>query len=273
MSTASDRDQQERVRERFTRTAEAFGDFAVARRGREAELLARLLRVRGHEQAVDLACGPGTLALVFAHHVRWICGVDLTPAMLERARRSALAEKTANLAFVLGNALELPFPGASLDTAVTSYSLHHIPDPARVIREIARVLKPGGRAGLIDLVVPEVRAIAEMNNRIERTRDSSHARTLAKSEFETMLTAAGLRLLAAETEEHPRSFDHWMQVGGWGRGDRAYADTRRLMEASIPGDSAGFHPRLAPADSSQPGSAPNIEMIQTVFFVAAEKIG
>jgi len=276
MSTSSDRQQKELIQDRFTRTAEVFGDFVMKDRVREADNLARLVGTNGKDRAVDLACGPGTLTLTFARRVRWICGVDLTAAMLARARRTMLADGTRNVAFAFGDAHALPFTDGSLDLAVTSYSLHHMPDPARVLREMARVLKPGGRAGVLDIFVPEDAKIAEINNRIERLRDPSHTRTLAKSELDKMFAAAGLRILATEVEEHPRSFDHWMHVAGWKRGDAAYIETRRLMEATIVDDSANFHPRYAPIDakSTSEGSsaAPDIAIINTSQSIAAEKI-
>jgi len=276
MTTPSDQQQKQLVQDRFTRTVDVFGDFVMKDRVREAVNLARLVRANENDRAVDLACGPGTLALTFAPRVRWICGVDLTAAMLARARRTAHADGTPNVAFALGDAHALPFAAGSLDLAVTSYSLHHMPDPARVLREMARVLKPGGRAGVLDIFVPEDAKVAELNNRIERRRDPSHTRTLAKSELGEMFSAAGLHILATEVEEHPRSFDHWMHVAGWKRGDAAYIETRRLMEATIADDAANFHPRYARTDaegsSGSSSEAPDIDIINTSQSVAAEKI-
>lgn len=271
MSTTSDPKQNELIRDQFTRTAEVFGDFALKHRVREAELLARLVAARGSDRAVDLACGPGTLTLTFARHVRWICGLDLTPAMLARARRSAASEGIANLAFALGDAQALPITDGALDIAVTSYSLHHILDPARVVGEMTRVVKRAGRVGVLDTFVPEDPRVAEMNNRIERTRDPSHTRTLAKREFEAIFAAHGLHVIAFDIERHPRSFDHWMTVAGWKRGDDVYIKTRRLMEASIPNDSANFHPRFAAVDPNAPGEATDIDMVNTVLYIAAAK--
>lgn len=272
MALMNDDQQKNLVRERFTRTAEVFGDFAVRHRSREAELLARNVAASSQDRAVDLACGPGTLALRFARHVRWICGVDLTPAMLERMRRSAAAEGISNLACALGDAQALPFGDGSLDIAVTSYSLHHIPDPARVVREMARVVKRHGRVGVLDIVSPEDRRGAELRDRIEKARDPSHTRALLRSELEAMFAAAGLRLLCAEIETHPRSFDHWMHVAGWERRDPEYIETRRLLEATIPRDDAGFHPRYAPVAASAANEEPDIDVTMTVLFAAAERM-
>ena len=87
----SDQELKALVRERFTKTAEVFGNYAVANRVTEAETLARMVSANANDRAVDLACGPGTLALRFAKHVRWICGLDFTPAILERGRARRIA--------------------------------------------------------------------------------------------------------------------------------------------------------------------------------------
>jgi ubiquinone/menaquinone biosynthesis C-methylase UbiE len=279
MAILDEQRQKDLVRDRFTRTAEVFGNFVLKERAAEADRLADFVEAASGDRAVDIACGPGTLALRFARRVRWVCGFDLTQAMLVRARGAAQSESIANVDFSLGDAQSLPFAGESLDLAVTSYSLHHIPDPARVIREMARVTRRGGRVGVLDIRVPENSRAAEISNQIERFRDASHTRTLARSEFEKLFAAAGLRIAHAEIEEHPRSFDHWMSVAGWRRGDEAYENTRRLMESTIPGDAADFHPQYAPADSAAAPSAPpaaddrpDIRMVNTSLYIAARKI-
>jgi len=261
------------VRERFTKTAEVFGDYAVAERVAEAESLARLVAARPADVAVDLASGPGTLALRFAKHVRWMCAYDLTPAILLRARQKAAQEGLlGKLGFAIGDAQTLPFADGSLDLAVTSYSLHHISDPARVIREMARVVKRGGRVGLIDIVVPEDPKVRALNHRIEWIRDPSHCRSLTLVEFRTMMDAAGLRITATETREHPRTFEHWMHVAGWKASDAEYIEAHRLMVSSIADDGSNFHPRFEPADVCQPGAEPCLYMVNTGIQIAAEKI-
>ncbi|HKS81384.1 MAG TPA: methyltransferase domain-containing protein [Candidatus Acidoferrales bacterium] len=279
MAALDEQRQKDLVRDRFTRTAEVFGDFVLKERAAEADKLAGFVEAASSDRAVDLACGPGTLALRFARLVRWICGFDLTQAMLVRARATAKSESIANVAFSLGDAQSLPFARESLDLAVTSYSLHHIPDPARVIREMARVVKRGGRVGVLDIRVPENPRAAEISNQIERLRDPSHTRTLARSEFVKLFAAARLHVTHAELEEHPRSFDHWMSVAGWRRGDEAYENTRRLMESTISGDAADFHPRYAPPNPAASPSAPpvtddrpDIQMVNTALYTAAVKV-
>jgi ubiquinone/menaquinone biosynthesis C-methylase UbiE len=262
--------QKDLVREQFTRTAQVFGDYALSSREPEAERLARMVLAGERDRAVDIACGPGTLALRFARRVRWVCGLDLTPAILERARRSAAGEGLSNLDFALGDAQSLPFADGSLDIAVTSYALHHLLDAARTIREMSRVVKRGGRVGILDIFLPDNPGIAELSNRIERLRDASHTRTLARKEFELHFAANGLRVLETSVQENSRSFDHWMLVAGSKPGDGPYTEARRLMEASIADDGAWFHPRFEPTEDGT--GARELIFTNTTLFIAGEKI-
>ena len=259
--------QLDRTRDRFTRTASAFADFVLANRRAEAEKLASMVAPRKTEVALDFACGPGTLARSFAPLVRWICGVDVTPAMLERARQMAREEKLGNFGCCCGDATALPFAAGSVDVTVGSYCLHHIGDPAGVIREMARALRPGGRLGLLDIVVPADPDRAEWNNRIERVRDGSHTRTLSSEEMRRMAEEAGLKIRASEHEKHPRSYRKWMNVAGWKPGDAAYEEGWRLLESSIEGDRAGFEPRIT---VDLEGDR-DIEIIQKAHFLVAGK--
>lgn len=262
-------DQRDLVRERFTRTAEQFATFSLANRAEEAERLVALAAPRGTERALDLACGPGTFSRAFAPRVKSLLGVDLTPALLEQARTAAVKANLSNLFFAIGDATSLPLPSESFDLVICAYSFHHFGELARAIAELARVVRRGGRAAIADLIVPDNPAAAELNNRIERPRDASHVRTLPAGEICALLASAGFNVGASEVGERPRSFDDWMRVAGWETGDRAYTETRRLMESSISGDAAGFHPRLL--DTVNSAGLRDIEYIQTSLFIVADR--
>ncbi len=264
------------VRDRFTRTAKVFADYVLTERVFGAERLLRLVAPGGIERALDVACGPATLARIFAPHVRWIGGLDLTPAMLERARREAAERSLANFCAIRGNVLRMPFGGETFDIVVTSYSIHHLPDAAAALGEIARILKRGGRFGMLDMIVSEDAPAAKMCNDIEIARDASHTRALPASEFERLLAAVGLRVVRREIIDHPRTFDQWMRTAGWKRGDAAYEATRRLLEASIPHDRAALRPKfLEPPEqggaNAFPDARPDIALVHTALYLSAEK--
>ena len=261
------------VRDRFTRTAGVFADYVLNQRVFEAERVLRLVAPSGSEHALDVACGPATLARIFAPHVRWIAGLDLTPAMLERARREAAERKLENFCVMRGNALQTPFAGESFDIVVTSYSIHHFPDAAAALREIARITKRGGKLGMLDMIVSEDAAAGRKCNEIEIARDASHTRALPASEFEKLLASFGLRIARLEIVDHPRMFDQWMRTAGSKRGDAEYEATRKLLESSIPRDDAGLHAKFSTAPSQDSiDNRPDIELIHTALYLCAEKL-
>ncbi len=264
------------VRDRFTRTAGVFADYVLNERVFEAERLLRLVAPAGSERALDVACGPGTLARIFAPHVRWIGGLDLTPAMLERARREAAERSLANFCAIRGNVLQMPFRSDSFDIVVTSYSIHHLPDAAAALREVARLLKRCGRFGMLDMIVSENPVVARACNDIEIARDASHTRALPVSEFEQLLASFGLSIRTREIIEHPRTFDQWMRTAGWKRGDAEYEATRNLLEASMPRDTAGLRAKFLEqpvhgVTNILPDGRPDIELVHTALYLSAEK--
>jgi ubiquinone/menaquinone biosynthesis C-methylase UbiE len=266
--SADNKEQKERIREQFTKTAEVFGTFAVATRGGEADWLMKAVGAAKRDRAIDVACGPGSMTLPFARQVRWICGFDLTPAILGRAKKSAAEAGLTNFSVAIGDAVRLPFADGALDIAVTSYSLHHMPDAARVIGEMARVVRKGGRVGVVDIRVGEDPAVEELNTRIERLRDASHTRTLRRTEFDAIFAKNRLRPIVAQIQEHARQFDHWLHVAGLHPGDARYQETRKLMESTMGNDSAGFHPRI---EAAMPGAEPELMITNTVLLIAGEK--
>ena len=256
------------VRDRFTKTAESFADFVLTHRmaeaGRLADLAAAELPNLADAITVDVACGPGTFALAFAPRVRRAVGVDLTPAMLERARRAAADARLANLEFTLGDAYTLPFGDGSVRIVSCGYALHHMLEPARAIGEMARITAPGGRVAIVDMILP-AGASSAAKDAIEKARDPSHTTTLSVAQFKEIFRKLGLRVLHEETFEMRREFDVWMRGAGRAPGDPSYAATRRLMQESMRGDAAGFHP----AFSEKSGA---LEFSVTSAMLIAEKV-
>ena len=254
----------DRIQDRFTRTAEAFSTFVLQKRGADAERLAEMSELRTGDRVLDAACGPGTYALRFAPRVRAVVGLDYTPAMLAKARASAAAAGIANVSFSRGDVTAIPFRDGSFDVITCGFSIHHLLNPGAAVKEFARVLARGGRLALMDIIVAEP-GRAEVNNRIEQVRDPSHVHTHSQRELLQLMEAARLRLRTAERVESPRMFNHWMHVAGAEPGEPAYEETRRLMEATIEDDSAGFHPQRPSA------AGEDFQYTQTILYLIAER--
>ena len=156
-----------------------------------------------------MGCGPGLLAKVFAPHVREFIGVDLTPAMVEKATAIAARPISPNQCFEVADARNLPFERA-LDLVLTRLALHHLPDPRAAVREIARVLRPGGRLGVFDMTTSEITEESAYHDLVERLRDPSHTRALPLSELAQMLGLAGLEIDKVETLDYEQDVEDWI---------------------------------------------------------------
>lgn len=116
------------------------------------ELLLHLAPRQG-ERWLDLCCGTGDLSLALARRVRpggQVVGIDAAEAPLAVARHRAAPQAWLPLAFQQGDALALSCDTASVDGVVMAYGLRNLADPAAGLSEVRRVLRPGGRAGLLD---------------------------------------------------------------------------------------------------------------------------
>jgi len=108
------------------------------------------------ETILDIGCGAGTDLLIAARKVGpngHAIGVDMTEAMRDRARDSAIAAGLANVETYCADATELPLPDASIDVVISNGVLNLVPEKDKAFSEIWRVLRPGGRLQLGDIVL------------------------------------------------------------------------------------------------------------------------
>jgi demethylmenaquinone methyltransferase/2-methoxy-6-polyprenyl-1,4-benzoquinol methylase len=116
--------------------------------------------VRPHEDHVlDVACGTGDLSMAFAQaSPASVIGVDFTPEMIHLARikaASATPQPGLSPAFVLGDALSLPFNDGSFDIVSIAFGIRNVADPVRALREFRRVLRPQGRLAILEFSRPD----------------------------------------------------------------------------------------------------------------------
>jgi ubiquinone/menaquinone biosynthesis C-methylase UbiE len=105
--------------------------------------------IAGIRRGLDVGCGPGQFTILIAERLPGaeIWGIDLAPTMIELARRhAAVSSAAARLHFEVADVAQLPFPDGQFDAVLSSGSIKHWPDQLAALREIHRVLAPGGRA-------------------------------------------------------------------------------------------------------------------------------
>jgi SAM-dependent methyltransferase len=230
--------QDETLQAEFTHQAEGFNHSAVAHAAGTLDALVELAAPSSSERWLDVACGPGIVSRALATHAGEVLGVDLTEAMIAVAQREAAAAGLANTAFALGDATALELPDASFDGAVARFAIHHLPAPSRLVDELARVVRPGGRIVLADHLADEEAADAAWALELERLRDPSHWAALPPQRLRDMGVEAGLELESERVSAISLDFDDWLARGSGGARNAALIE-RVLAQRS--GGSECFH--------------------------------
>jgi len=180
------------ILDQFTRQASLFSTAAPITNADAVRMIVEAARPGPDDTVLDVACGGGIVVCAFAPHVRRATGIDVTPAMLNEAQRLAAEKGLTNVEWHRGDVNSLPFEDGSSAIVVTRFSVHHFPDPAAVLREMARVCVPGGRLVVVDMYASHDPAKAAEFNRLERLRDPSHMRSLTLAELKGLFGEAGL---------------------------------------------------------------------------------
>jgi ubiquinone/menaquinone biosynthesis C-methylase UbiE len=236
-----DRGHLERVREQFSRQAVAYSQMAIVRSERMLAAIADAAGVRPEHRVLDLASGPGYLTMLLATRAREAIGVDVTERFVAHATAEAARRGIGNVSFRVGDVERLDLPDASFDVATCKFAFHHFPRPARVVAEMARVVRPGGTILIADMVAAEDPAKRDYQDRIERLCDPSHASALMASEFEAMFAAHGLEVVARHGRETSYTVSEWMAHGG--PTPEAAREIVALLEGSLDVDRSGLSVR------------------------------
>lgn len=226
------------VIDQFTRQAAQFAQSPTAR---SEDIVGRILRLAHPgptETALDVACGPGLLACELARHARHATGVDLTPAMLDQARKTQQERGVTNVSWDQADVTALPYADAAFDVVTCRFAFHHFPEPLPVLREMKRVARPGGRIVIADSA-PAADKAAVFNS-MEALRDPSHTRALPEEDWLRLFAAAGLPQPHAERTRLPLALDEFLSRSYPREGNEARI--RALFEAALLNDTMDVAP-------------------------------
>ncbi|HEY0278255.1 MAG TPA: class I SAM-dependent methyltransferase [Solirubrobacterales bacterium] len=231
------------IRDEFAHQADSFARSPTMSLAETLDAVVELVPADGAARWAELACGPGLIARAMAPRVGSVLGLDLTPAMVEKARAEAAAAGVENVSFELGDATALDLLDDCLDGAITRFSFHHIPAPIRVLEEMRRVVKPGGHVVVADHVTDDDGEAAAWHEEIERLRDPSHWACLTPSRLTALGARAGLEPDLAREVPFVIDFEEWVERGSGGPPQAELID--RLLDEA-PTGAASFVVRGEP---------------------------
>jgi ubiquinone/menaquinone biosynthesis C-methylase UbiE len=196
-------DDKRAIQREFERVADLFAERT---QGRFDELdVVGFSRVRPGSGVAEVGAGTGNFLALFSGIAGRLIAVDLTPAMLEVARR-----RHEGIEVVAADGASLPIESGSIDLVATAQALHHIHEPVPVIREMARITREEGNVLIVDQVCTESYEQAAIMNELEIVRDPTHAATRPASAFRIMVRKAGLEIVDERLWEGRARFSEWM---------------------------------------------------------------
>jgi ubiquinone/menaquinone biosynthesis C-methylase UbiE len=204
----------ERTREQFGRVASKYRCSADHTDVEDLDLLFGPLALKKGHLALDVATGAGHSAVALARMDVRVVASDLTPRMLLEARSLAAETGVGGIAFAAADAEALPFADAVFDRLTCRIAAHHFHDIRAAMKEIARVVRPGGRIGIIDSIVPGEPSLDAYMNGIERVRDPSHVRSYRSEEWVEFVAEAGLVPLQIACIWKTHAFPEWVARTG-----------------------------------------------------------
>ncbi|HMF30999.1 MAG TPA: methyltransferase domain-containing protein [Candidatus Lokiarchaeia archaeon] len=204
----------------FSKHASEYAASSSHATGSDLDRLVELVRPEVSDLILDVATGTGFTAFALADRAANVVAVDITSEMLQQAKLLANDRSSSNVHFGLIEAAHLSFLNSQFDAVTTRRAAHHFEDISAVLREITRVLKPGGRLGIVDMSPPE--GAGAFVNQIERIRDPTHARALTPSEWQACIGEVGLKIVVIDVLPEEVTLEGWLypvKMGGREEGE------------------------------------------------------
>lgn len=199
----------QKVQKQFGQHAQKYVTSNTHAKGLDLTLLEDWLEVNSTSIVLDIATGGGHVVKALAPHVAKVVATDLTYEMLETAK-SHLDSYASNIFYVLADAESLPFLENTFDAVTCRIAAHHFPNPNLFIKEVSRVLKPGGKFILIDNIAQEEKELDVFVNQLEKLRDNSHVRSYSVREWTTWFEQADLSIVKSEHRKKTFNYPDWV---------------------------------------------------------------
>lgn len=199
------------VQHQFARRAGAYARRESHAGDQDLRVLVDHLQPRPGERVLDVATGTGFTAFALAAAGASVVGVDLTVQMLQEGRRLG---PEAAIHWVVGDAGALPFGTGTFDAVTVRRAPHHFPDLGGALAEMTRVLRPGGRLGIVDQAAPEDEGGRALMEHLEKLRDPSHVEAHPPTRWRRLVEDLGVDISFAGLVQRRLTIDDWLAPAG-----------------------------------------------------------
>lgn len=225
------------VEKQFGSQASAYLTSAVHATGRDLQRLAQKLSEFPLAHVLDMGCGAGHASFIAAQNVQRVVAYDLSSQMLEVVAQAAGEKGLSNISTRQGYAEKLPFDDHAFDVVISRYSAHHWHDVGMALREVCRVLKPGGRLIMMDVMSPGHPVRDIWLQTVEALRDTSHVRNYSSGEWLSFINNANLVVDTLLTDRLPLEFSSWVARM---RTPAVLVEAIRIYQESASGEVKGY---------------------------------
>lgn len=225
------------VEKQFGSQANAYLTSTVHATGRDLQRLAQKLSEFPLAHVLDMGCGAGHASFIAAQNVQRVVAYDLSSQMLEVVAQAAGEKGLNNIATRQGYAEKLPFDDHAFDVVISRYSAHHWHDVGMALREVCRVLKPGSRLIMMDVMSPGHPVRDIWLQTVEALRDTSHVRNYSSGEWLSFINNANLVVDTLLTDRLPLEFSSWVARM---RTPAALVEAIRMYQESASGEVKGY---------------------------------
>ncbi len=197
------------IKEQFDKQSATFGTMAGHHDA--LDMIVKLSQTTSKDTVLDVACGPGIVACAFAKVASKVRGIDLVPAMIERAKESQKAQGLTNMSWDIGHVSPLPYEHCSYSIVVSRFAFHHFMDPQAVLEEMTRVAKWEGRVVVVDVFMTnQIQATAY--DAMEKLRDPSHTHALLLEELDNFFKKSELTVIEKKFYRLPVEVDELLKA-------------------------------------------------------------
>lgn len=203
--------QQSIVEKQFGATASAYLTSSVHAQGQDLVTIKEITKRYANANVLDIGCGAGHVSYAVAPVAKKVVAYDLSEKMLAVVANCAKERALHNIEIQQGVAEKLPFEDNAFDLVVTRFSAHHWSDALVALTEINRVLKPTGRAVIVDIVAPENALNDTLLQTVEILRDASHVRDYSLSQWKFLLAISGFIIESQDKWKLVMQFEEWVK--------------------------------------------------------------